>query len=624
MKETKFIEQNASKWAKFETILDKKNGDSDEISRLFMEITDDLSYARTFYPNRSVRVYLNGVAQKVFNSIYKNRAAKRGNLLNFWGQEMPQTIYEARRELGLSFGIFLVSILIGVVSSIFSPEFPVLILGQDYVEMTYRNIEAGQPMSVYQQANETDMFLHIAYNNVRVAFQTFFMGIMMGIGTLYILLFNGIMIGAFQTLFIQEGVYLDSIFTIWVHGTLEVSTIILAGAAGLALGRGLLFPKTLTRLQSLQLGARRGLKIMLTVLPLVILAAFIEGFLTRYTEAPYVLRGLIILGSLSFVLWYFVWLPFRLGQRSEARDEADNLQLLPSLSTEVKLKTIKSVGELFSEAFVVYRKFFKPIVLLSFFGALFYTLLLVDDDGLFHFDLRLDRDWIDNISYIFFNSFQFIFQHRSSSDLIFWGHVLLWTLVGGHGFYRVQSLDSAARAWSWFGVLQAGLISLVAMVLIQWLSWFFDDFSVFMMWLVCPFFLLLGAAVFARRNLFLGALAEAAGLFLSKNFLRIAGVHGLVGLMGVLFMLFTTAPLIQFLFSSLLSIFPVDNVGLRLFEQGFYVFINLFSVGLILHLLCVGVALSYFASVQVVRAEDLFEEIPKLGLRKRSYGMERE
>ena len=72
MRERKFIEQNKQKWREFERTLESNRKDPDKLSNLFVQITDDLSYSRTFYPNRSVRVYLNNLAQKVFYSIYKN------------------------------------------------------------------------------------------------------------------------------------------------------------------------------------------------------------------------------------------------------------------------------------------------------------------------------------------------------------------------------------------------------------------------------------------------------------------------------------------------------------------------------------------------------------------------
>ena len=83
MKETDFITQNKKKWARFEKLASNKNNDPDEVSELFTEITEDLSYARTFYPRRSVRVYLNQLSQGVFTSLYRQRKQPLGNLYKF-------------------------------------------------------------------------------------------------------------------------------------------------------------------------------------------------------------------------------------------------------------------------------------------------------------------------------------------------------------------------------------------------------------------------------------------------------------------------------------------------------------------------------------------------------------
>ena len=80
MRETHFIKQNKDKWKEFERILEFKEKDPDKLNDLFVQITDDLSYSRTYYPNRSVRVYLNNLAQQIFYSIYKNIGTYR-----LWG-----------------------------------------------------------------------------------------------------------------------------------------------------------------------------------------------------------------------------------------------------------------------------------------------------------------------------------------------------------------------------------------------------------------------------------------------------------------------------------------------------------------------------------------------------------
>ena len=96
---------------------------------------------------------------------------------------------------------------------------------------------------------------------------------------------------------------------IFLHGTLEISAIIVAGAAGLALGNGFLFPGTYSRMTSFRHGAKRGLKIVVGTVPIFVMAGFSEGFVTRHTEIANWLRLTIILLSLTFVIYYFIILP---------------------------------------------------------------------------------------------------------------------------------------------------------------------------------------------------------------------------------------------------------------------------------------------------------------------------
>lgn len=116
---------------------------------------------------------------------------------------------------------------------------------------------------------------------------------------------------AFQTFFYQHDLLWESFLAIWLHGTLEIWAIIVAGAAGLALGNGWLFPGTYSRLESFKRGAKKGLKIVVGTVPVFIMAGFIEGFVTRHTELPDALRFGFILLSLSFIFFYYIYLPNR-------------------------------------------------------------------------------------------------------------------------------------------------------------------------------------------------------------------------------------------------------------------------------------------------------------------------
>lgn len=314
MKEALFVKQRIEQWEQVEHLLKFGDADSpDVLADAYIETTSDLAFAQTHYPESRVTQYLNALAFSLHNTIYRNKREPMSRIVTFWTREVPLTMWEARRELLVSFLIFVVSMLIGVISTLGDPEFPRVVLGSSYVDMTLENIANGEPMAVYDSDGENTMFLGITLNNVWVSFRVFAMGVLTSFGTGYFLLLNGVMVGAFQTFFVQHGLLWPSVLAIWLHGTLEISSIIVAGAAGLALGNGWLFPGTYGRMASFRRGARRGLKIVIGTVPVFICAAFIEGFITRHTEWPDALRLTIILLSLAFVVYYFVWLPRKIG-----------------------------------------------------------------------------------------------------------------------------------------------------------------------------------------------------------------------------------------------------------------------------------------------------------------------
>ena len=183
--------------------------------------------------------------------------------------------------------------------------------------MTLENIEKGDPMAVYKQQGEFNMFLGITINNIKVAIYAFAYGIFLGIGTLMVLLQNGIMLGSFQYFFYEKGLLWESARTIWIHGTIEISVIIIAGCAGLVLANGMLFPGTFTRLESFKRGVKNGLKIMISTVPFFIVAGFLEGFVTRHTEMPDWLAIIIILASLTLIIFYYIIYPIQIKKKNQ-------------------------------------------------------------------------------------------------------------------------------------------------------------------------------------------------------------------------------------------------------------------------------------------------------------------
>jgi len=286
--------------------------DPDEMADQFTELVNDLGYARTFYPKSKVTTYLNGLASKTYLDIYRNKKESTSRITKFWKTELPLLMRGYRRELLLSFLIFTLFAVMAAFSASNEENFVRGVLGDGYIEMTEENIARGDPFGVYKSTDQLSMFFQIALNNIRVAFLCFTSGFFLSLGTAYMLFTNGTMIGAFQYYFFAKGLGWQSVLVIWIHGTLEISAIIIAGAAGFVIGNSILFPGTHSRLHSLKRGAKDGLKIMIGLVPVFMLAAFFEGFVTRYTSMPLALSISILTASLSFIIWYFAIYPSRL------------------------------------------------------------------------------------------------------------------------------------------------------------------------------------------------------------------------------------------------------------------------------------------------------------------------
>jgi len=325
MREAAFVKQNEEKWEALEQSIatDHKKLKPDRLAAYFVQLTDDLGYAKTHYPKSNTTVYLNNLTAKVHQSIYRNKKEDKGRVLRFWQSELPDVMYESRRQLLVSFIIFLVASLVGAVSAAHDDSFVRLILGDDYVNMTLENISTGDPMAVYKSMGRGDMFFAITVNNIKVSFMAFSMGVLLSLGTGFVLLQNGIMLGAFQYFFYQQGFLWSSFLTIWIHGTIEIASIIIAGAAGLVVGNSILFPGTYPRMYSFTKGAKKGLKIVIGLVPLFIVAGFLESFVTRMTDWHWALRLAIIGVSAYFVIYYFVLFPIKRRHHDHgAKDEA--------------------------------------------------------------------------------------------------------------------------------------------------------------------------------------------------------------------------------------------------------------------------------------------------------------
>lgn len=314
MREALFVKQNSEKWKGYEQM---RTAQPDQLADRFIDITNDLAYAKTFYPKSNTTAYLNGLAATLHQSIYKNKKEDVNRFSKFWKYELPVLFFSYRRQLLYSLIFFLISSAIGALSAKYDETFIRLILGDGYVNMTTENIAKGDPFGVYKKSGEVEMFFSIAANNIYVAMVTFVSGVILSIGPVFFMLRNGVMLGSFEYYFFSKGLGAESILVIWIHGTLEISAIIIAGAAGLVLGHGLLFPRTFTRMEAFKNSAKDGTKIALGIVPILLVAAFLEGFITRHTGMPLWLSISILSSSLYFIIWYVIIYPLKLSKRNQ-------------------------------------------------------------------------------------------------------------------------------------------------------------------------------------------------------------------------------------------------------------------------------------------------------------------
>jgi uncharacterized membrane protein SpoIIM required for sporulation len=317
MREVYFIKQNKEKWLGIEQVVQgkiKKN--PDDLSSLYINLVNDLSFAQTYYPKSNTTVYLNHLSSQIFQKIYKTKRVEENRLVYFFKTEVPLIVYENRRYLIYSFLFFIFFMLIGVLSAVYDKDFANLILSEGYVNMTIENIKNGNAVGVYQDGSTWGSTIGITFNNIIVGAKLYIYGIFGGLGTLYLLMRNSVMIGTFQYFFYEHGALGDSARGIWLHGAFEIFSMVVEGMCGLILGTSILFPKTLSRFNSFKNGFKNSFKIFLSTVPFTICAGIIEGYVTRHAlNMPLSLNLFIIFGSLGIIGFYYFIYPHIVNRR---------------------------------------------------------------------------------------------------------------------------------------------------------------------------------------------------------------------------------------------------------------------------------------------------------------------
>lgn len=613
MRETEFIEKNKKKWKRYERALDNDEQDPELLNQLYVHTTDDLSYSRTFYPNRSVRVYLNGLAQRTFLHIYRGRRGETSRFFTFWTDELPRVVFAQRLPLLISLGVFLLAMLIGIVSYRIDSGFAETILGEYYMNMTRENIQSGDPMAVYKQMSPFNMSLRITLNNIFVAFMTFIAGAFFAVGTIVQLIRNGVMLGVFQYFFYDQGIFQESFLTIWIHGALEISSIVIAGGAGLAMGRGLLFPGTHSRLTAFRNSARDGLKIMLGTVPLFIIAGFLEGYLTRHTELADGIRAMFIILCFAFILWYYVFYPRRVAARPRLEEEA--VARVTKADTEkVKLKQIRTSGDNLTTVFSMLRSHTGLL-----FGGIFAVTLVFCLFSFYFYGSTSSTRYIFDGSFLgdFHNVHELTTSFSRDRGFLY----LLLVAAGFYGLLRLsfeifwRSTDIALLPASWRSEAFLYLVCIAIAVGFAFSGTVAGLFA----FLLLPFLMTFAYAGYSG----LASLKETFR-FVYTNILSAYSNFLLIIIMAVPCMWLLDTAVGSLIFAFLDWIFYADSITIDNANVVLQAISYWFLFGIVFCIWALSFSLNFYHLREVERADGLLERIETVGTKRRIRGMEME
>jgi uncharacterized membrane protein SpoIIM required for sporulation len=296
-----FIASRQPRWTGLEDLLERSEGnglrhfDADQIERLgrgYREVMSDLAIARRDFPDDQLTQWLNGLASRAHLRLYRAPAPSWRHLGQFFWTDFARRFRAARGYLLVSALLLLVPALLAYAAAWLDPTLRDALVP---VELR-RTMESGQTWTGIEPNLRPGMATLIFTNNIQVAFFAFAGGVLFGLGTVYVLVTNGLMLGSVLGAAQFYGVAPLLLSFITPHGFLELTCIVIAGAAGLMLGDGLLRPGLLLRREALARNARRSVELVVGAAPVLVIAGTIEGFVSP-SDLPIVLKVVIGVGT---------------------------------------------------------------------------------------------------------------------------------------------------------------------------------------------------------------------------------------------------------------------------------------------------------------------------------------
>jgi uncharacterized membrane protein SpoIIM required for sporulation len=303
-----WIEKRRPYWERLAALLESQGGprrlgrdELRELALLYRQVANDLSVVRQDETARSTAYMLNQLLGRAHNIIYSSRKRSLPSVVTFLAREYPRHFRQLLSYTLAAIALFAAGLLLGSILTVSRHGFMESFLGPRMVETIHRR-EMWTHSIVGMKPQESS---RIMTNNLTVTFITFAAGITAGLGTLWLIFFNGLLMGVIATACQQAHMSLDLWSFVCPHGSLELPAIFIAGGAGLRLASGILFPGPYRRRDSIMLAGRDAVRLIAGVIPMLVIAGTIEGFFSP-SGAPAGVK-LAVGGALftSLLLWLF-------------------------------------------------------------------------------------------------------------------------------------------------------------------------------------------------------------------------------------------------------------------------------------------------------------------------------
>jgi len=283
-----------------------------ELGRIYRRTASDLAIARAESRDPRLINYLNSLVIRAHGRIYRADAQGGRRIRDFFARDFPLAFRRTWRYTATAFGVFLLFSLITFFGTRHDPDF------SEFAGISpfFREGVINNRTHWWEDLNEANQIgsTQIFTNNIRVTFYAFALGAMFGLGTLYVMAFNGALFGAILALTYRAGFGNDLLSFVVGHGVIELSCIFIAGGAGLLIGTALLMPGDLSRGDAFKSRGMEAVRLIVGCVPLLIVAGIIEGFISPAPINPAIKFGI---GAVTGVALYSYLL---LAGREEPRE----------------------------------------------------------------------------------------------------------------------------------------------------------------------------------------------------------------------------------------------------------------------------------------------------------------